>query len=157
MRNGTLGLINQYGTGVADDKLAHAYAEAMIRFYLGEEPVIRSVPTFDLAQPDQLERALDQFEDLVIKPRAGHGGVGVVIAPHASKEDVAGGAPGGRAAARRLDRPAAGHAFDPSVGLRAASSRRATSTCARSSSWARAASRACSRAASPASPATRAR
>jgi uncharacterized circularly permuted ATP-grasp superfamily protein len=89
LRNGTLGLINQYGTGVADDKLAHAYAEAMIRFYLDEEPVIRSVPTYDLGQPDQLERALDEFEQLVIKPRAGHGGVGVVIAPHARAEDVA--------------------------------------------------------------------
>ncbi|WP_051325108.1 circularly permuted type 2 ATP-grasp protein [Candidatus Solirubrobacter pratensis] len=89
LRNGALGLINQYGTGVADDKLAHAYVEAMIGFYLGEEPVIRSVPTYDLAQPDQLERALDEFEDLVLKPRAGHGGVGVLIAPHAKPEDVA--------------------------------------------------------------------
>jgi uncharacterized circularly permuted ATP-grasp superfamily protein len=89
IRNGTLGLINQYGTGVADDKLAHAYADAMIRFYLGEEPVIRGVPTFDLAQPDQLEQALDRFDQLVLKPRAGHGGVGVLIAPHARREDVA--------------------------------------------------------------------
>jgi uncharacterized circularly permuted ATP-grasp superfamily protein len=47
------------------------------------------VPTYDLAQPDQLERALDEFDELVIKPRAGHGGVGVVIVPHASREDVA--------------------------------------------------------------------
>jgi uncharacterized circularly permuted ATP-grasp superfamily protein len=89
VRAGTLGLINQYGTGVADDKLAHAYVEAMIRFYLGEEPGIRSVPTYDLGQPDQLERALDEFDRLVIKPRAGHGGVGVVIVPHARAEDVA--------------------------------------------------------------------
>ncbi len=89
LRNGTLGLINQYGTGVADDKLAHAYAEEMIRFYLDEEPVLRSVETYDLGQPDQLERALDEFDQLVIKPRAGHGGVGVVIAPHARPEDVA--------------------------------------------------------------------
>ena len=89
VRSGALGLINQYGTGVADDKLAHAYVEAMIRFYLDEEPVIRSVPTYDLAQPDQLERALDEFADLVLKPRAGHGGVGVLIAPHAKPEDVA--------------------------------------------------------------------
>jgi uncharacterized circularly permuted ATP-grasp superfamily protein len=89
LRAGTLGLINQYGTGVADDKLAHAYVEAMISFYLSEEPVIRSVPTYDLAQPDQLERALDEFDSLVVKPRAGHGGVGVLIAPHAQPEDVA--------------------------------------------------------------------
>jgi uncharacterized circularly permuted ATP-grasp superfamily protein len=89
VRRGTLGLINQFGTGVADDKLAYVYVEAMIRYYLGEEPVIPSVPTFDLAQPDQLAAALEQFDELVIKPRAGHGGVGVVIAPHARREDIA--------------------------------------------------------------------
>ena len=47
---------------VADDKLTHAYVEQMIRFYVGEEPVLRSVPTYDLAQPEQLEEALDVFD-----------------------------------------------------------------------------------------------
>ena len=47
-RPGTLGVVNAFGTGVADDKLAHAYVEDMVRFYLGEEPLLRSVPTFDL-------------------------------------------------------------------------------------------------------------
>ena len=42
----------------------------MIRFYVGEEPVLRSVPTYDLAQPAQLEEALDVFDELVLKPRA---------------------------------------------------------------------------------------
>jgi len=88
VKRGTLGLVNQYGTGVADDKLTHAYVEQMIRFYVGEEPVLRSVPTYDLAQPDQLEEALDVFDELVLKPRAGHGGVGVLIAPHADREDI---------------------------------------------------------------------
>src|SRR4051794_6460450 len=88
VRAGNLGLVNQFGTGVADDKLTHAYVEDMIRFYVGEEPVLRSVPTYDLAQPAQLEEALDVFDQLVLKPRAGHGGVGVLIAPHASREDL---------------------------------------------------------------------
>ena len=88
VRAGRLGLVNQFGTGVADDKLTHAYVEQMIRFYVGEEPVLRSVPTYDLAQPEQLEEALDVFDELVLKPRAGHGGVGVLIAPHASREDI---------------------------------------------------------------------
>ncbi|HWK26797.1 MAG TPA: circularly permuted type 2 ATP-grasp protein [Solirubrobacter sp.] len=85
---GALGLVNQYGTGIADDKLSHAYVEQMIRFYVGEEPILRSVPTYDLAQPEQLEEALDVFEELVVKPRAGHGGVGVLIGPHADAADV---------------------------------------------------------------------
>jgi uncharacterized circularly permuted ATP-grasp superfamily protein len=88
VRSGALGLVNQYGTGVADDKLTHAYVEQMIRFYVGEEPVLRSVPTYDLAQPAQLEEALDVFDELVLKPRAGHGGVGVLIAPHAERADI---------------------------------------------------------------------
>src|SRR4051794_15128533 len=88
VRRGQLGLVNQYGTGVADDKLTHAYVEDMIRFYVGEEPVLRSVPTYDLAQPGQLEEALDVFDQLVIKPRAGHGGVGVLIAPRASRAEI---------------------------------------------------------------------
>jgi uncharacterized circularly permuted ATP-grasp superfamily protein len=89
LRRGTLGLINQFGAGVADDKLTHAYADQIIRYYLGEEPVLPSVPTYDLGQPDQLAAALDELDQLVIKPRDGHGGVGVTILPHASADAVA--------------------------------------------------------------------
>jgi uncharacterized circularly permuted ATP-grasp superfamily protein len=89
LRRGTLGLVNQFGTGVADDKLTHAYADEIIRYYLGEEPELPSVPTYDLGQPDQLAAALEQLDRLVIKPRGGHGGVGVLIAPHADAADVA--------------------------------------------------------------------
>ncbi|HET6549944.1 MAG TPA: circularly permuted type 2 ATP-grasp protein [Solirubrobacter sp.] len=88
VRQGVLGLVNQYGTGVADDKLTHAYVEDIIRFYLAEEPVLRSVPTYDLSQPAQLEEALDVFSSLVVKPRAGHGGVGVMIGPRASRAEI---------------------------------------------------------------------
>ena len=47
--SGALKLVNRFGTGVADDKLAHAYVEDMVRFYLGEEPALEQVETFDLA------------------------------------------------------------------------------------------------------------
>ena len=88
LRAGTLGVVNAFGTGVGDDKLTHAYVEDMVRYYLGEEPAIRSVPTYDLARPDHLEQALDTFDDLVVKPRAGYGGIGVMICPHAEPADV---------------------------------------------------------------------
>jgi uncharacterized circularly permuted ATP-grasp superfamily protein len=61
-RAASLGLVNAFGTGVADVKLAHAYVEDTIRFYLGEEPLPASVPTYDLARPEVLERALDVFD-----------------------------------------------------------------------------------------------
>ena len=50
MRAGTLGLVNAFGTGVADDKLAHAYVEDLVRFHLGEEPLLRSVDDLDLCR-----------------------------------------------------------------------------------------------------------
>jgi uncharacterized circularly permuted ATP-grasp superfamily protein len=87
LRRGTLATFNAFGSGLADDKLVHAYVEQMVRFYLGEEPLVASVPTYDLGEPDQLVRALGRLDELVIKPRTGFGGYGVVIVPHATRED----------------------------------------------------------------------
>ncbi len=81
---GTLGLVNAFGTGVADDKLLHAHVEEMVRFYLGEEPLIESVRTWDLSTPRAMNEALDRLDELVVKPRAGHGGAGVVLGPLAT-------------------------------------------------------------------------
>jgi uncharacterized circularly permuted ATP-grasp superfamily protein len=88
LRAGTLGVVNAFGAGVADDKLVHAYVEDLIRFLLGEEPLLPSVETFDLARPERLEEALDRLDELVVKPRAGYGGEGVVICPHAEPAEV---------------------------------------------------------------------
>jgi uncharacterized circularly permuted ATP-grasp superfamily protein len=85
---GTLGVVNAFGCGVGDDKLAHAYVEDMVRFYLGEEPALPSVPSYDLGVPEQLERALDEIDRLVFKPRSGQGGTGVVVAPHADRGEI---------------------------------------------------------------------
>jgi uncharacterized circularly permuted ATP-grasp superfamily protein len=85
---GGLKLVNCFGTGVADDKLAHAYVATMIRFYLEEEPLLGAVETFDLADPAVLERALDVFDELVVKERDSYGGVGVVVVGHAEPGDV---------------------------------------------------------------------
>jgi len=85
---GKLACVNSFGTGVADDKLLHAYVEEMVRFYLGEEPLLRSVPTYDPTAPGMLEQILSRIDELVIKPRSGHGGYGVVIGPHARAEDL---------------------------------------------------------------------
>ncbi len=85
---GELDLVNCFGTGAADDKLAHAYVHAMIRFYLAEEPLLDQVETFDLGEPATLERALDVFGELVIKDRGSYGGLGVVVCPHAEPGDV---------------------------------------------------------------------
>ena len=88
VREGRVGVLNAFGTGVADDKLTHAYVEDMIRFYEDESPLLPSVETFDLGRPEVLERALDVFDELVIKPRGGYGGEGIAVLPHAERRDV---------------------------------------------------------------------
>jgi uncharacterized circularly permuted ATP-grasp superfamily protein len=85
---GRLGLVNAFGTGVADDKRLHAYVEEMVRYYLAEEPLLESVRTWDLTRPKLLHRALERLDELVIKPRSGHGGEGVVIGPLAERAEL---------------------------------------------------------------------
>jgi uncharacterized circularly permuted ATP-grasp superfamily protein len=88
LRAGTVACVNAFGSGVADDKLVHAYVEEMVRFFLDEEPLLRSVPTYDLAEPGPRANVLDRLPELVLKPRTGHGGHGVVIGPRASREEL---------------------------------------------------------------------
>jgi carboxylate-amine ligase len=89
--HGRLGLVNAFGAGIADDKLLHAHVEDMVRFYLEEEPLIESVRTWDLSTPRAVNDALERLDELVVKPRAGHGGAGVVIGPlvDAAERDAA--------------------------------------------------------------------
>ena len=79
LRAQRLGIVNAFGAGIADDKLAYAYGEEMVRFYLGEEPAIRSIPTYDLAVSEQRTMALERLDRLVVKPRFGLGGEDVLI------------------------------------------------------------------------------
>jgi uncharacterized circularly permuted ATP-grasp superfamily protein len=85
LESGRLRCVNAFGSGLADDKLAHAYAESMVRFYLGEEPLLRSVPSFDLSDAGGRESAMGRLDELVIKPRDGFGGKGVTIMPRATE------------------------------------------------------------------------
>jgi carboxylate-amine ligase len=86
-REGRVSCVNAFGTGIADDKLVHAYVEEMVRFYLDEEPTLRSVPTYDPAEPSVRAAILDRMDELVVKPRDGYGGEGVVVCAHACDGD----------------------------------------------------------------------
>jgi uncharacterized circularly permuted ATP-grasp superfamily protein len=87
LRSGRLRCANAFGTGLADDKLTHAYVERMIEFYLGEEPLLRSVPSYDLSDEDARKEAMERLDELVVKPRGGFGGHGVTIMPRASEPE----------------------------------------------------------------------
>ena len=87
LRSGRLRCGNALGTGLADDKLTHAYVERMVRFYLDEEPLLRSVPSYDLSDEEDRRQAMERLNELVIKPRGGFGGHGVTIMPRASEPE----------------------------------------------------------------------
>jgi uncharacterized circularly permuted ATP-grasp superfamily protein len=87
LRSGRMRCVNAFGTGLADDKLTHAYVERMIEFYLGEGPLLRSVPSYDLGDEAARTEAMERLDELVIKPRGGFGGHGVTIMPRASEPE----------------------------------------------------------------------
>ncbi len=88
-RAGRVAIANAVGNGVADDKLLYTYVPELIRYYLGEEPVLPNVDTFRLEDPDALDYVLDRLAELVLKPVDGSGGKGIVIGPQATDEELA--------------------------------------------------------------------
>lgn len=86
---GNVNLTNAIGAGIADDKAIYIYVPEMIRFYLGEEPLLKNVPTHDCSQPEVLAYVLARLDELVVKAVHGSGGYGMLIGPHASKQELA--------------------------------------------------------------------
>jgi uncharacterized circularly permuted ATP-grasp superfamily protein len=87
-RAGRVTLANAIGTGVADDKSTYAYVPEMIRFYLGEEPILQNVPTWQLRRPKDLEHVLAHLPELVVKEVQGSGGYGMLVGPAATHEQI---------------------------------------------------------------------
>ncbi|MCP1600228.1 putative circularly permuted ATP-grasp superfamily protein [Aeromonas caviae] len=88
-RAGGVVLANAIGTGVADDKSIYPYVPEMIRFYLGEDPILNNVPTWQCREPAALSHVLANLEELVVKEVHGAGGYGMLIGPCASREELA--------------------------------------------------------------------
>jgi uncharacterized circularly permuted ATP-grasp superfamily protein len=88
-RAGNVAIANAVGTGVADDKAIYHYVPEMIRFYVGEQPILDNLPTWLLADPEQRSYALEHMHELVVKPTGESGGKGVFIGPHANEEQLA--------------------------------------------------------------------
>jgi uncharacterized circularly permuted ATP-grasp superfamily protein len=89
-RAGNVTIANGIGNGVADDKLIYTYLPDLIRYYLGEEPLLDNVESYRLDDPDVLAWVLGSLDRLVLKPVDGAGGAGIVIGPHATGEELAG-------------------------------------------------------------------
>jgi len=85
---GHVTICNAVGTGVADDKSIYPYVPDMIRFYLGEEPILKNVPTYMCRKPEDLSYTLAHLKDLVVKEVHGAGGYGMLVGPAASQAEI---------------------------------------------------------------------
>ena len=81
---GNVTIANAVGTGVADDKAIYCYVPDLIKFYLGEEPMLKNVPTYRCREPDALKYVLERLDQLVVKEVNGSGGYGMLVGPHAT-------------------------------------------------------------------------
>ncbi len=86
-RAGKVTLCNAVGTGIADDKSIYPFVPEMIRFYLGEEPLLNNVPTYQLRNREDLEYTLAHLPELVVKEVHGSGGYGMLIGPTSTERE----------------------------------------------------------------------
>jgi uncharacterized circularly permuted ATP-grasp superfamily protein len=84
-RAGNITLANAVGTGVADDKAVYTYMPEIVRFYLGEEAILKNVPTWRCREKDACTYVLEHLEELVVKEVSGSGGYGMLIGPRSDR------------------------------------------------------------------------
>mgnify|MGYP002478364305 CR=1 FL=1 len=87
-RAGNVTIANAIGTGIADDKSIYPYVPEMVRFYLGEEPILANVQTWILPNPEHRAYVLDHLPELVVKEVHGAGGYGMLIGPAATSLQI---------------------------------------------------------------------
>ncbi len=86
-RAGRVALANAPGTGIADDKVIYAYVPKIIKYYMGEDPVLPNVPTYVCWEDKEREYVLENLEKLVVKSANESGGYGMLVGPHSTKEE----------------------------------------------------------------------
>jgi uncharacterized circularly permuted ATP-grasp superfamily protein len=86
-RAGNVALANSIGTGIADDKAVYAYVPRIIRYYLGEDPILPNVETFLLDDPAQRQHVLGRLETMVVKAVGESGGYGMLVGPHSTSAE----------------------------------------------------------------------
>ena len=85
-RAGNVTIANAPGTGVADDKAIYSYVPEIVRFYMGEEPILKNVPTWRCREGEAMSYVVDNLQELVVKQVNGSGGYGMLVGPHSSAE-----------------------------------------------------------------------
>ena len=85
-KKGKVALANAPGAGVADDKVVYTYVPDMIRYYLGEDPILPNVPSYRCEDPKHRQHVLANLENLVVKPANESGGYGMYIGPRETRK-----------------------------------------------------------------------
>ncbi len=80
-RAGNVAIVNAPGSGIADDKAVYPYVPDIIRYYLGQEPILHNVPTFQMTNVKDREYVFDNMERMVIKAVSESGGYGMLMGP----------------------------------------------------------------------------
>ncbi len=88
-RAGNVALANAPGTGIGDDKALYAYIPQIIRYYLGEDPILANVPTYLCSRPEDRRHVLARLKEMVVKATDGSGGYGMMIGPCAAAAERA--------------------------------------------------------------------
>ena len=88
-RAGNVTVTNAFGTGLADDKALYAYVPRIIRYYLGEDPILPNVETFLLTEDTERQHVLANLDKLVVKAVGESGGYGMLIGPHSTEKQRA--------------------------------------------------------------------
>ena len=85
---GRVSIANAVGTGVADDKSTYPFIPEVIKYYLGEEPILNNVPTYQCRKPADLSFVLANLATLVVKEVHGAGGYGMLVGPASTKAQI---------------------------------------------------------------------
>jgi uncharacterized circularly permuted ATP-grasp superfamily protein len=109
-RAGRVAIANAPGAGVADDKVVYAFVPEMIRYYLGEKPLLRSVPTYLCMFDKDRDYVLEHLHELVVKPANESGGYGIMVGPHSDEATR-------RRFARQIEKNPRNYIAQPTLGL----------------------------------------
>jgi uncharacterized circularly permuted ATP-grasp superfamily protein len=82
---GNVALANAPGNGVADDKAVYPFVPDMIKFYLGEEPLLEQVPTYVCLRDSDRAYVLEHLGEMVVKAVDEAGGYGMLMGPQSTE------------------------------------------------------------------------
>lgn len=85
-REGNVTLLNAPGTGAADDKAVYSYVPDIIKYYLGEEPILKNVHTYRCELDSDYKYVMEHMEELVVKPVDESGGYGILVGSASTRE-----------------------------------------------------------------------